>query len=231
MRVKDSVQKFQRLIMFQLCLVSVFLLACGSETADAAAQKPVLAPFPEPPPALVLTEDEKTLVESGEPVYKKLSEGSGTGRASAVFRVKANQETIWSTIKMFDKYPEWIPNGRVKYAKVYEKRGHRHLVEFKVSAGLWDYTYYINHNFPAPNSSRTWGTWTLDYDKTSEINDSVGYWNVQPVSGMKNVCDVTYSVAISVSGALDWLRPIFEESGVQDATKWLKVRAEERAPA
>lgn len=209
--------------IFQLFSITILLVACGKEAS--AGQQPVLTPYPQPPAAISLSNDEKAMLERGEPVYKKVGEGD-EGRASAVFRVKASRETIWKTIQRFDKYTDWVPN--VTGASVYSRNGDtNYLVEFKLGVMFMTYTYYIRHNYPQPSSGRSWGTWTLDYEKDSDITDSVGFWNVEPVPGQAKLCTVSYSVAIRAGGLAEMLRPIMEENGVQDATTWLKKRAEE----
>jgi len=70
-------------------------------------------------------------------------------------------------------------------------------------------------------------TWTLDYDKKSDLDDSVGYWYVQENSNVDKLTRVYYSVHVKVpewlpSFAVDMLKT----KALKSATAWVKVEAE-----
>lgn len=194
--------------------------------ADASVpheHKGKLKPYPRPPKPLVLTDAEKTVLQTGKPVMRQ-TEGEGGGRGLAVFFVNAPPDLTWWTIQDFKSYPKWIPE--VKRCDIYKKAGGKIDVHFEISSFPVTVDYFIHHDFDLANR---WGTWTLDYDRQSDLDDSVGFWRVSPVEGEADKAMVEYSVDIALKGWVPgFIRSILVDNGLKQATTWVKVQSEKR---
>lgn len=182
-----------------------------------------LVPYLAEPPTIELTDEEIILLESGQALFKKLKLDDAQ-RGIAVFRVNADAETIWSVIKDFRSYPKWIED--IESIDVYGRQAGLLYVKF-TAGGLFgsNTVWYAIHDYPVDD--RDWGTWRLDYDYRSDLDDSVGFWRVLPVEGKPNVSDVIYSADLRLKG---FFTSLFEtsliDSSLKDATQWVKVQAE-----
>jgi hypothetical protein len=212
-------------------LVAVSLLAALASASSwaADAQPPhehrgVLKPYPRPPPALVLSEADMKRLHEGKPILRQAEAGAG-GRGTAIFAVSASPDVTWAVINDFASYPKWIKG--VKKCSVYRKDGGKIDVEFKIGALLVELEYFIHHDYDMQNR---WGTWTLDYHRQSELDDSVGFWRVNAVAGKPNESIVEYSVDIAIKGWVPgFIRTILVDDGLKTATGWVKVQSENRA--
>lgn len=84
--------------------------------------------------------------------------------------------------------------------------------------------FFIKHlHFPGLNSL----TWTLDYSKQSDFDDSCGFWYVIPHPQKPGWTRVFYSVEVSM---FDWVpkfvMDFMSSKALTDATNWLKKYSE-----
>lgn len=178
------------------------------------------------PPSVDLNEEEIALLDSGQALFKKLKLDDAQ-RGIAVFRVNADADTVWSVIKDFRSYPQWIED--IESINVYGQRDGLLYVKFTADGLFGSNTvWYAIHDYPV--NDRDWGTWRLDYDYRSDLDDSVGFWRVLSVDGKPNVSDVIYSADLRLKG---FFVSLFEasliDSSLKDATQWVKVQAEAKA--
>ncbi len=95
----------------------------------------------------------------------------------------------------------------------------------KVGFPLLKLEFFIKHKYyPSLNSL----TWTLDYDKLSDFNDSCGYWYIIPHPDYpKHKTRVYYSVEVSM---FDWVPKFVVDfmstKALTDATAWVKKFSE-----
>ena len=86
--------------------------------------------------------------------------------------------------------------------------------------------WFIRHVL---NTDKGYVTWTLDYDRESDLDDSIGYWRVSPSKKDPNVTRVEYSVNIRLRGWVPaFIKKILVDQGLEDATSWVKVQSETR---
>ena len=213
---------------FITCLVAV---ATATPGLAADATKPhehrgLLKPYPKTPPPLVLSAAEQQKLMSGTPVMRQ-TEGEAGGRGLAVFVVDAPPDTVWGTIRDYASYPRFIPE--VKKCEVYKKDGSNVDVEFVIKSFGVSIQYYIHHQIDLPGR---WMTWTLDYSRESDLDDSVGFWRVTPVEGHADRAQVEYSVDIAIKGWVPgFVRSLLVDNGLKQATSWVKVQSEQRYKA
>ncbi len=192
--------------------------------ADAGSPHPhqgVLASYPQPPPPVALSAEQEATFLSGAPVYTQV-EGAQGGRGVAVFLVEAPPEVVWTTIRSFGSYPAWIDG--VSTCEIYKQEGEHTFVHFVIGKLGINIEYFIDHTF---RESEGWATWTLDYSRESDLDDSVGMWRVSPLPGDPSKSRVEYSVDLQVSGWVPgFVREMLVDRGIRDATSWVKIQAE-----
>ena len=159
---------------------------------------------------------------------RRQTEGDGGGRGLAIFRVNATPEMTWSVIADFPSYPTWIED--VSRAEVYPCDGENNIcVAFKLSRLVFSLDYYIRHVF---HDAEQWGTWTLDYSRESDIDDSVGFWRVTPVAEKPGTSQVEYSVDLQLRHWIPGIvRSLIVDKGLKQATEWVRVQSEARMKA
>ncbi|MCG8325437.1 MAG: SRPBCC family protein [Thiotrichales bacterium] len=214
----------------RLVFVFPFLLLVNSLAAqESHGHQGVLTPYAGEPPEIILTGDEQNTLKKGKPIFKKIDVEKAK-RGIAIFRVNADQDTVWSVIKDFSSYPKWIED--IDETEIYSQRNNLFHVKFSTSGWLVGTTsWYAVHDYPNDNDSeRNWGTWTLDYNYRSDIDDSVGFWRVLPVSGQTNQSDVIYSADLRLKGLfVSLFESSLIDSSLKDATQWVKIQAEKRS--
>ena len=206
--------------------VGAFGAAHAADVNKPHPHKGVLKPYPRPPAPPTLSDKERTQLVSGKPVMQQ-TEGEAGGRGLAVFRVNAPPDLVWATINDFKSYPKFI--DEVKDIEVYKKDGGKIDVRFHIASWGVSLEYFIHHDYDMENR---WGTWTLDYSRESDLDDSVGFWRVTPVDGQPEQSQVEYSVDIAVKGWVPgFVRGMLVDNGLKAATSWVKVQSERRYKA
>lgn len=173
------------------------------------------------PTKVALSSGELSTLSSGKPVLKQVKEGSG-GRGIAIFDVDATEAQVWQTITSFEKYPDWI--DELSKCEPYKKDGNNLYVDFIISTWGVSVEYYIKHDY---QPEKGYMTWTLDYSRESDLDDSTGYWLVYPSPLDPSKTRVEYTVDLRIQGWVPgFIQTMLAESGVEDATKWVKREAE-----
>ena len=177
--------------------------------------------FSNPQPSK-LSAEEIALLKQGKAVRRQVR-GKGGGRGIAIMDVNAPANRIWKTILDYKAYPEWI--DKLDQTKVYGGTPEAgYLVTFELSVLGMDIVYYIDHDyFP----DKGYLTWTLDYTRESDVDDSTGYWLVYPSPDSPGMTRVEYTVDLQLKG---WVPGIIEnmlaKKGLTKATSWVKQQAE-----
>lgn len=214
------------------CLVLAAGAAQAADWAKPHPHKGVLKPFAADPPPLVLSDKERARLADGKPVFRQVEDQGGTsGRGSAVFRVDAPADVVWGVVLDFPSYPKWIDD--LKETKVYGKSGPAdgtQTIDVYMRAGKMGVSveYFVRHVF---RNDRRVATWTLDYGKESDLDDSVGFWRVTPLPDDPRKSLVEYAVDLRVKGWVpSFIKDVLLDQGLKQATRWVKVQAEARAP-
>ena len=165
-------------------------------------------------------------LQMGKPVFKKQLVGKSK-RAVAIFRVQANPSTVWSVIKDFDHYPNWIED--ITAINIYRQEDREIYVRFDAqSKYAGKSTWYARHDYPVDD--REWGTWTLDYNNLSDLDDSVGYWRVSLLEGNPEHSMVVYSASLKLKSKIpQFIVGFVVKARLKQATLWVKEQAELRA--
>jgi hypothetical protein len=206
-------------------LVSLLTPLLWAANADAPhPHRGVIPAIVGAPPSPELTRQERGQILSGEPVLKQVQDGSG-GRAVAIFLVQTPPEAAWSVIMDYPHYAGWVEDLDV--AEIYPGDDEFLFVRFKTTVMRVTVEWFIKHTVRVEEEG--WVTWTLDYDRESDLDDSVGYWRVTPHHRNPNASIVEYSVDLRLrSWVPGFIKRILVDKGLEQATSWVKIQAEAR---
>ena len=140
---------------------------------------------------------EEAQLNAGKTVMKSIRLPGQGGRAMAIFDVPAPPEIVWDCINDVKSYPKMVSgvDSCVTYADA--TQGGLQVVksEYEISALHMRFKYYVKHTFdPAQRCM----VFHLDYDRRSDLDDTVGYWYVDPRG--RAVCRVYYSCECKLRG-------------------------------
>ena len=185
----------------------------------------ILTPYIGEPERIQLSEKEIRRLQKGNPLFKKQLVGKSK-RAVAIFHVQANPSTVWSVIKDFEHYPGWIVD--IKATDIYRREGSEIYVRFDAkSKYAGKSTWFARHDYP--DDDRDWGTWTLDYDHLSDLDDSVGYWRVSPLQENPEHSIVVYSASLKLKSKIpSFIIGFIVKARLKQATLWVREQAELR---
>jgi hypothetical protein len=208
-----------------LLIVALFSGIASAADADTAHEhQGLIKAYTGAPPAISLTRPELMKLRKGEPVLKQQHDGDAGGRGVAVFRVNADREKVMRVIMDYPNYVNWV--NKLSAADTYAEAGEKVFVRFLTKAVGIKVEWFIEHTVNWPEY---WVTWTLDYSRNSDLDDSVGYWLLKEVAGQPGVTQVEYSVDIRLKGWVPrFVKKIMVNRGLEDATSWVKVQSESR---
>ena len=201
----------------------LFMLSMNSYAADPDKPHPHQgkATVFTNPQKTSLTADEVTLIQSGKPILKQVRQGNG-GRGIAIMDLNASQDVIWNVITDYANYPSHIPD--LKSTKNYSVSDSNIYTHFILSSMMMTVEYYVKHNL---NKEKGYVTWTLDYTRLSDLDDSTGYWYMYPSPDNPGKTRVEYTIDVRISG---WVPKVIQttlaDRGLKDATKWVKKAVE-----
>jgi ribosome-associated toxin RatA of RatAB toxin-antitoxin module len=180
-------------------LVLLVTLVCGALGGGADPSKPhphqgILAQYNRAPPKKVgismsgVTDEQ---LRMGEPVLRLMNAAGGFKRIVSVQDIHAPESVVWHAIMDLDNYPKMVEG--VNKCKIYsdkKKLGGERVVcaTYQISAAGFKMTYYMKHIY---EPSKHCMTFHLDYDRCSELSDTVGYWYVEKLAD--GWCRVYYS--------------------------------------
>lgn len=208
-------------------MLTLLLLASTAGTALAASptvpheHQGIVKAYAGAPPAVPLTAEDTARLQAGEMVQKQSQVGNG-GHGVVFQYIHAPPETIWSKIVNYPMYPSWVDN--VTSCEIYKNDGTNIYVDFMLSVLGNKVQYYIHHTYK-PQSGYL--TWTLDYSRQSDLDDSVGYWRVTPVAADPSMTLLEYSVDIRFKGWIPgFVQSFISSRGLTTAVAWVKKQSE-----
>ncbi len=203
------------------------LMILGLAAAFAAdADKPhphqgKLPAFATRPAATSLSAGELAQLARGEPVEKQLRYEGG-GRALAIQDIQAPPHVVWNTILAYDRYPDWV--AHVDETEVYAKRGDHWLIAFELSLFGMNVDYFTDNLI---RRDEGWMSWTLDYDRKSDVDDMSGYWLVTQVQDSPPITRLEYASDMRIRWAPDFIVRYLSRDALTEGTAWVKLRAEQ----
>ena len=213
--------------MTRLLVAGVLLIASTNVVAaNPAAPHPhqgKLAPFSGLPPPPTLSADERAALARGEVIVRPMDKRSD-GRRMVTFQVDAPADRVWAVVSRFEAFPSYI--DEVKRVSVLQRDAKGTVVAFTVSQLGVTLTYFVRHLY---DDERRAGTWTLDYGKESDLDDSVGYWRVTPLPGDPSRCLVEHSTHVALQTPLPgFLQTWIADGSLRSTGAWVRKHSATR---
>merc|ERR1712176_1126192 len=132
------------------------------------------------PPSVLLSTSDEAKLRSGKPVMQAVeTDVSGSRRLLMVQDIRAPANVVMSRIMDLEKYDQMVDgvDSCVNYVSTQE--GGRQVVKstYDISVLHMKFKYFMKHTYDPGERCMVFH---LDYDKRSDIDDSVGYWYVLP---------------------------------------------------
>jgi hypothetical protein len=211
-------------VLITLMFAAASLLGSPALAADPDVPHPhqgIVAAYDGAPPIPDLTADDLEKLAKGKPVKKQVQMETG-GRGIAIQDVHATPEVVWSRIVQYAMYPEWVDG--VFECEEYENTGETIKVRFKIGSFGVRVEYFITHTY---RPAEGYMTWTLDYTRESDLDDSVGFWRVMPIEDKAGWTRVYYSVDVRLKGWVPkFIETMLAKNGLTKATAWVKRESE-----
>ncbi len=205
-------------------MFAALVLTLAALAADPAAphdHQGLVAAYKGAPPPVPLAADDAGKLDAGEMVLKQVKTGNG-GHGVVFMDIDAAPATIWSRIVDYKMYPTWVDN--VAACEVYRKDGANIYTRFVLDPMGMNIEYYIKHTY---NPGAGWLTWSLDYSRLSDLDESIGYWRVTPLTTDPPRSRLEYSVDVRFKGWIPgFAQDMIAKQGLTNAVTWVKKRAE-----
>jgi hypothetical protein len=228
--------------------------AAAPSTDGAAVPHPhqgKVTPFLPGDPHVSLDDKAMAVLNSNQPYQTQIQSGS-SGRGLVVQDIHATTDVVWGRILDYNHYAEMVPKTleSENYQVVHHSsigsnsssdenditdapvpdnhppKGRKTIyTRMKVGFPMVKLQFFVKHDYYPELHSLTW---TLDYTKKSDFDDSCGYWYVIPhPEKPDDWTRVYYSVDVSM---YDWV-PRFvvnfmSKQALTEATGWVKKHSE-----
>jgi len=225
------VQK-RRISSLLLSSLIILMLTFGADSSSVDEPHPhsgVLVPFEAGDPKIQLNSQAMNVLASGKPYETKVkSESGNSGRGLVVQDVHAPTTIVWDRVLDFNNYSKMVPKTLESKNYAVEKlRNGQQLIYTRMKVGfpMLKLEFFVKHDYqPSKNSL----TWTLDYSKRSDFDDSCGYWYIIPhPENPTQWTRVYYSVEVSMfSWVPKFVVDFMSSKALTDATAWVKKYSE-----
>lgn len=186
-------------------------------------------------PKITLDGKATSILKAGKPYSTQVQSGSSGGRGLVVQDVNAPTDVVWGRILDYDHYGDMVPktidskNYKVvphKPSKANNFLEKEIYTRMKVGFPMLKLEFFVRHFLYIQQHKSL--TWTLDYTKESDFDDSCGYWYIIPHPDDPE-CRTRLYYSVQV-GMFDWV-PKFvvdfmSSKALTDATAWVKKYSE-----
>jgi len=205
-------------------MLAVVLGSFAASESQSHYHRGVLSKYEIGPPAVLLSGSDESRLRSGRAVLQTVTAEDGLSRRLIMVQdIKAPPHVVLGRIMDLKKYPTMVSGVDVCEPYSSADKGGLQTVKstYEISALHMRFKYFITHTYdPAQRCM----VFHLDYDRRSDIDDSVGYWFVDPRGRSK--CRVFYSCECKLRG---WVPgPVYNmltKEAVKKATQWVEREA------
>jgi ribosome-associated toxin RatA of RatAB toxin-antitoxin module len=208
----------KHLLLWIGCALSTQALA--SDPTRPHSHQGLLTPISAAPAALALSPEEQSRLEKGEVVLRQ-EQSPGSGKGVAVQLISAPIDTVWSVILDYDRYPERI--STLDTCEVYREKGNELYVDMQSSVMGIKFGQYTR-NFLYKDQG--YMSWTLDYSRSSDVDDMIGYWRLETVSTSPPVTRLEYATELKVGQVPGLLVGFLTRDALRSGTAWVKKYSE-----
>jgi hypothetical protein len=218
------------LLSLQWVKTFLFLLLLSQHvslsSAEAHPHTGKVTPFKAGDPGVKLNGGALKTLSSGKPYSTQIQSASG-GRGIVVQDVQAPVDVVWGKILDFNRYDKMVP--KTAESQIYKtenlRQGQKHIwVRMKVGFPMLKLQFFVKHLYDPKKHSMTW---TLDYSKKSDFDDSAGYWYVVKHPDRPDHTRLFYSVEVSMFPWVpQFVMDFMSKQALTDATGWVKKVSE-----
>jgi len=172
-------------------------------------------------PSLLLSASDEARLRSGRAVQQALDSDDGASRRLIMVQdIKAPCAVVLGRIVDFENYPRMVSgvNSLATYATDTKDGVTITKSFYEISAVHLKLQYYMTHYFDPKERCMTFH---LDYSRRSDLDDSVGYWYVEPTG--RTTSRVFYSCECKLRG---WVPPpvysLLTKEALTKATAWVE---------
>jgi len=222
-----------RLYLITIALASL-IYADASNFNKPHTHTGKVEPFQPGDPKVKLDGKALGILKAGKP-YQTQVQTKDSGRGLVVQDVDAPTSIVWDRILDYDNYSNMVP--KTVESKNYKIIPHKPtkannflekeiFTRMKVGFPMLKLEFFVRHFIYIQHHKSL--TWTLDYTKESDFDDSCGYWFILPhPDDPEERTRLYYSVQVSM---FDWV-PKFvvdfmSSKALTDATAWVKKYSE-----
>jgi hypothetical protein len=191
----------QLLLSLQSAKTFLFLLLLSQHvslsTAEAHPHTGKVTPFQAGDPGVKLNGSALKTLSSGKAHSTRIQSSAGF-RGISVQDVQAPTDVVWGKILDFNCYVKMAP--KTAESEIYRTEnlpyGQKRIwVRMKVGHPMLKLQYFVKHLYEPKKDSLTW---TLDYSKKSDFDDSAGHWYIAKHPDRPDHTRVHYSVEVSM---------------------------------
>jgi len=220
------------LVLFSIQLTCFFLVpqVNGSDKNKPHKHQGVLEPYSSEKPRMNLKEKQLQDLLAGKTVLQQLVQGGG-GRAIVIQDVHAPSDIVWDRILDFSGYPKMVPKLAQCECYSVEKEDCCCKIRTRMEMRAFGVKleYFVN-NYYFPKQSAC--TWTLDYSNSSDLDESVGCWYVEPHPDPRKTdwSRVYFSLALVPPSWIPRIAKAFlmTKDALSQSTAWVKVHSEKQ---
>mmetsp|Transcript_8920 Transcript_8920/g.29587 ORF Transcript_8920/g.29587 Transcript_8920/m.29587 type:complete len:278 (+) Transcript_8920:43-876(+) len=202
------------------------MLALSLAVAAAAENEPhyhdgKLTRYEIGPPSVLLSRSDEERLSSGKPVMQAMETGIvGARRLLMVQDIAAPPNVVMDRIMDLAHYDKMVDGvtRNVEYNREQEGGLQRIKTTYDIAVLHMKMRYFMEHEY---DPEKRCMTFHLDYSRRSDIDDSVGYWYVEPGAGRAS-SRVYYSCECKLRG---WVpSPVYNvltKEALSKATTWV----------
>lgn len=174
-------------------------------------------------PSIMLSAGDEEVLNKGKALMQVIVQADGKRRLLMVRDVATPAWVVMERILDFPAYPRMVKgcDAMVPYHDKREGKKRIMRAAYEIHAGPMNFKYYMHHEVDEKQKCMTFH---LDYDRQSDLDDSVGYWYVQPTGAEE--CRVYYACDTTLRG---WVpSPVYSllgKTALKQTTTWVNEEA------
>jgi len=217
-----------------LCLALSLALVAAASDSEPHYHRGKLTRYELGPPTITLSASDEARLRTGKAVTQAVeTDEAGARRMIMVQNIPAPSSVVMGRIMDFEKYDKMVDgvDSCVNYVSRQEGKTRTVKSTYDISVLHMKFKYFVEHTYDPEQRCMVFN---LDYDRRSDLDDSVGYWYVMPTG--RAASRVYYSCECKLRG---WVPgPVYSlmtKEALKKATTWVshesikEYRASQRA--
>lgn len=203
-------------------LLAPLVVASGADPSRPHIHTGIMQKYEAIPPSkygIELRDATPKSLRSGRPTLR-LIESEDRKRIVTIQDIQASEKLVWQVITDLNNYPKMVDGcDECAIYKTTKQLGGKRTdyARYRIGGMGFSMEYFVKHIF---EPSKHCFTFHLDYDRLSQLSDTVGYWYVEQLND--GWCRVYYSTDSTLPS---WI-PGFAQEGVvsfaaKRATSWV----------